>query len=317
MSLHTAEVKFAVLHQLLLETLGNIRMLLDSGESMKNQKHIFRLNNQLFLHFLLCKIVIGKILKVLSLRKFFGSYLPALIPHAGLQIRIVSGMTAFAESEERLFKQAKSITKRTSNNKPGNIISNIILRSQVEEEFKVHVYGEHGESWLKEQSVVSDMYHEMCLEKNTFIKKEFIRKYPQDWQAYLETVADFIVLCEGITWQQNTEGVEFLDSENVVANAMPPLHHFQAWNSQQEQIYLQEQWQHCIVNPTTIHSQYINVYDKNGDFIQKKMLNNRKCLPKIITTTECEENIGNAPNGKMLPVTNEIQGYKENDRYYR
>ena len=98
---------------------------------------------------------------------------------------------------------------------------------------------------------------------------------------------------------------------------MPPLHHFQAWNSQQEQIYLQEQWQHCIVNPTTIHSQYINVYDKNGDFIQKKMLSNRKCLPKIITTTECEENIGNVPNGKMLPVTNEIQGYKENGRYYR
>ena len=90
-------------------------------------------------------------------------------------------MTAFAEGEERLFQESKSITKRVSNNQPGNIISNIILRSQVEEEFKAHVYGEHGESWLKEQSVVSDMYHEMRLEKNTFIKKKFIRKYPQDW----------------------------------------------------------------------------------------------------------------------------------------
>ena len=174
-------------------------MLLYAGESKRNQKHTFWLNNQLFLHFMLCKIVIGKTLKVLSFRKFFGSYLHALIPHAGLQIRIVSGMTAFAESEERLFQEAKSITKRTSNNQPGNIISNIILRSQVEEEFKAHVYGEHGESWLKEQSVVSDMYHEMRLEKNTFIKKEFIRKYLQDWQAYLETVSDFIVLGEGTT----------------------------------------------------------------------------------------------------------------------
>ena len=80
-------------------------------------------------------------------------------------------MTAFAESKERLFQESKSITKRVSNNQPGNIISNIILRSQVEEEFKAHVYGEHGESWLKKQSVVSDMYHEMRLEKNTFIKK--------------------------------------------------------------------------------------------------------------------------------------------------
>ena len=47
-------------------------------------------------------------------------------------------------------------------------------------------------------------------------------------------MADFIVLGEGITWQQNTEGVKFLDSENVVANAMPPLDHFRAWNLQQE-----------------------------------------------------------------------------------
>ena len=148
-----------------LTTLVNMQMLLYAGENKRNQKHIFRLNNQLFLHFLLFKIVIGKNLKVLSFRKLFGSYLDALIPHAGLQIRIVSEMTAFAESEERLFQQAKSITKRTSNNQRGNIISNIILRSQVVEELKAHVYGEHGESWLKEQSVVSDMYHEMCLEK--------------------------------------------------------------------------------------------------------------------------------------------------------
>ena len=42
-------------------------------------------------------------------------------------------MTAFAESEERLFQRVKSITKRTSNNQPENIISNIILKSQIEE----------------------------------------------------------------------------------------------------------------------------------------------------------------------------------------
>ena len=64
-----------------------------------------------------------------------------------------------------VFQTAKSITKRTSNNQPGKIISNSILRSQVEEDFRAHVYGEQWESWLKEQSFVSDMYHEMRLEK--------------------------------------------------------------------------------------------------------------------------------------------------------
>ena len=36
-----------------------------------------------------------------------------------------------------------------------------------------------------------------------------------------------------------------------------------------------------------------------------------KCLPKIATRTECEENIDSVPNDKMSKVFNEIQGYKE------
>ena len=46
-------------------------------------------------------------------------------------------------------------------------------------------------------------------------------------KAYLEAVTDFIVLGEGIMWQQNTDGVKFLDSENVVAHAIAPLHQFE------------------------------------------------------------------------------------------
>ena len=286
-------------------------MLLHAGENKINQKHIIRLNSQLFLPVLSCKLVIGKNLRLLSFRKFFGSYLHALNPHAGLQIRIISGMTVFAESEERLFQQAKSITKRTSNNQPGNIIGNIILRSQVEEELKAHVYGEHGERWFRKQSVVPDMYNEMCLEKNGFIKREFIRNYPQDWQAYLETVAGFIVLGEGVIWQQNTEGVEFLDSENVVAHAMTPLHHFRVWNLQQKQIYLQEQWEHCIVIQRVVLHSMSMFLKKMRSVIQKKILNNLKCPPEITTTTEYEEKIDSVPNDQIPTVSNEIQGYKE------
>ena len=47
------------------------------------------------------------------------------------------------------------------------------------------------------------MYHEMRLVKNTFIKKQFIRKNPQYWQVYLESVADFIVLGVGIMATKN------------------------------------------------------------------------------------------------------------------
>ena len=89
--------------QELLETMVNIQMLLYADENKRTPIHIYRLNNQLFLHFVLCKAIIGSKLKVVSARKFYGSYLHALVPHAGLQIRIVSAVTAFAEGEERLF----------------------------------------------------------------------------------------------------------------------------------------------------------------------------------------------------------------------
>ena len=151
-------------------------MVLYADENTRTPIHIYRLNNQLFLHFVLCKAIIESKLKVVSARKFYNSYLHALVPYAGLQIRIVSGMTAFVEGEERLFQQAKSLTKHTSNNQPGNVISNILIRSQVEEELKIHLYGQHGESWINEQNTVSHLYNEMMIVKNTFIKKEFIKK---------------------------------------------------------------------------------------------------------------------------------------------
>ena len=91
--------------QELLETMANIQMLLYADENKRTPIHIYRLNNQLFLHFVLCKAIIGSKLKVVSARKFYGSYLHALVPHAGLQIRIVSGISAFAEDERGYFNK--------------------------------------------------------------------------------------------------------------------------------------------------------------------------------------------------------------------
>ena len=230
--------------------------------------HIYRLNNQLFLHFVLCKAIIGSKLKVVSARKFYGSYLHALVPHAGLQTRIVSGMTAFAEGEESLFQQAKSLTKRTSNNQTGNVISNILIRSQVEEELKIHLYGQHGERWVNEQNIVSNLYNEIMIVKNTFIKKEFIRKNENDWQSYLETIADFISLGEGVSWCQSENGIKFYDTN--LSQAMPELHDYRSWNLHEEQEYLREKWQYCQDNPTTIPAQSIKIYDSEGNLTTKK-----------------------------------------------
>ena len=119
-----------------------IQMLSYAGENNRTQTSILRFNNQAFLHLMLCKILLGCKLQEIYTRKFYGSYFHALMLHGGLQIQIVSGMTAFAEGEERFFQKAKSITARTSNNHAGHIIGNIILRSQVEDKFQSYIFSQ-------------------------------------------------------------------------------------------------------------------------------------------------------------------------------
>ena len=69
--------------------------------------------------------------------------------------------------------------------------------------------------------------------KNTFIKKEFIRKNANGWQSYLEIIADFISLEEGFSWCQNENGFEFYDTN--CSQAMPELHHYRSWSLHEEQ----------------------------------------------------------------------------------
>ena len=131
------------------------------------------------------------------------------------------------------FSTSKIINQRIPNKKPGNIISNILICRQVEEELKIHLYDQHGESWVNEQNIVSSLYNEMVTVKYTFIKKEFIRKNANDCQSYLETIADFISLGEGFSWCQNQNGIEFYDTN--LSQAMPELHYHRSRNLHEEQ----------------------------------------------------------------------------------
>ena len=44
---------------------------------------------------------------------------------------------------------------------------------------------------------------------------------------------------------------------------------------------------------------------------KRKKVKNLNFLPKVVTTTECKENLDSVPNEKIPTVTFEIQGYKK------
>ena len=68
----------------------------------------------------------------MSRDRLFGKYQHNLCVHAPLQYRLINGETINCEDEERCFNLIKNITKETSENKPGHLIGNLIIRQEVE-----------------------------------------------------------------------------------------------------------------------------------------------------------------------------------------
>ena len=56
--------------------------------------------------------------------------------HGPQQYRLINGESLNVEAEERFFNLIKGITKTTTNNRPGHLIGNIIVRHEVESRAK-------------------------------------------------------------------------------------------------------------------------------------------------------------------------------------
>ena len=120
----------------IFETMCEIQEVLYSGESKRSVEMILRLQNQSFLHMMLLKkIVKDKSLSPkLTKKKFYGKYLHALIAHAPMLLRMVSGKSINTE-EERTFNSLKTITTSTSNFHPDHVILNGIIMYQAKGDF--------------------------------------------------------------------------------------------------------------------------------------------------------------------------------------
>ena len=150
----------------------------------------------------------------------------------------------------------------------------------------------------------------MMIVKNIFTKKEFTRKNANDWQSYLEKIADFIRLGEGVSWCQSENGIEFYDTN--LSQTMRELRHYRSWNLHEEQEYLREKWQYFQENPTTISVQSITIYDSEGNLTTQKVLNNLTFLPKLSSPSKHEDQTDDVLNENYDKSSNAgTQQYKE------
>ena len=114
----------------ILTTLCEIQRVLYAGEKERNAELVLRLH-MTFIHACLIREVIGSNVKIITERALWGKYSHALIYHSPIMYRIVSGKSANAEQEERIFNTLKQITRTTSNQQPNSTLLNNIIRLQV------------------------------------------------------------------------------------------------------------------------------------------------------------------------------------------
>ena len=152
----------------LLETIVRTSHLLYMPESRRSPKMVLRLYNCTWLHHELCKQLFST-LKSQTLSHFFGIYLHAIVVHAPTQYEMMSLSSVNAESQERLFSQAKRISLRATNRKSDNVLPTILISIQARQNM-----GTYKSSIKEQESIVRSVSSKLPKYKGTAIEKSFI-----------------------------------------------------------------------------------------------------------------------------------------------
>ena len=118
---------------ILFATLAEIKEILYSSDNERSPQRLLRMTNLIFQYVLIIHIYIRDKLVSLTPRKMCWRYLLAIMKHAGLRYRTVSGTGSSTEKEEVMFRSVKTDTTLTSNFHSDQLVSNIIIRLQAQD----------------------------------------------------------------------------------------------------------------------------------------------------------------------------------------
>ena len=82
------------------------------------------------------------------------------------------------------------------------------------------------------------------VQQNTVISFSFLKKYCRDYQALLESIADYLIEGQGSWWRETEKGIEFFDSKN--GNIQKSIHHFRSTTMKEEEKWVQDCWLVCL-----------------------------------------------------------------------
>ena len=227
-----------------------ISHLLYTHEYNRTHKAVLALHNTTFIHGMLCTQLFSNPVTITS-SKMFGRFFHSLTTHSPTLFRIISMRSINTENQERMFGQAKAITKATSCNRPNEIITNIILRVQMEA-------AQDGDR----ESDINKLSKAVGPRPNSSFSNTLMAKYPEQYQAHLERISDFLLPGKYVWWKYVAHGVEFLDGEEEKVNTEkePKLMHFRGQTLPDVELYLQQKWEECICLGITVPAKSVKYY---------------------------------------------------------
>ncbi len=196
--------------------------------------------------------------------QFYGTYFHNITSHSPIQnlLAEISGRSANTEEQERIFNTIKNITRTTSSFHPDHIISNILVQLQAEKDLAAR----HKASLVqKQQDYVSKLASSLPNLPNTVIPREILVNHPSSWQAHLERISDFLLVCKGFWWDESDNGdIHFTDAKKNPESLerSPLLHHFRS-----EETYLKKCWLKCLEQKTNLPILRLQIEDENGNMV--------------------------------------------------
>ncbi|XP_066296170.1 uncharacterized protein [Branchiostoma lanceolatum] len=117
------------------------------GEDERSPRLVLRLANQIYMHSLLVREVIGTQPTSIKPRKLYGQYYHSISTHAPILYRLINLKSVNAKHQEKLFNSLRGILCDTTSRRPGEVLGIGLVRLQAEQQ---------GESDMaKEESQVS------------------------------------------------------------------------------------------------------------------------------------------------------------------
>ena len=92
------------------------------------------------------------------------------------------------------------------------------------------------------------------------------------YQAHLERISDFLYCGQGVWWHREEENIIFHDGDDDPNFRIegPTMMDFKTNNLQSVSHHLTTCWQKCIEECITLPLKEVNVFDKEGEFIEKR-----------------------------------------------